>query len=312
MQSLVNILEKYYKNKSKDDVSDVKKLYTIHRLDRLTSGLVIFGKTSSVAKAYSKCIMNRSSKKIYLARVAGKFPLKCRGLKKLSSKQFVQSGIPVNGEWNDETLTGDEVGDPQKNQASSSCSNEKEKLYSVARLRHQHALACWTEDGNGTPIFGDNGESETDMLERVFRCRHSVDEWLESIDKRVDEKEERRDLLWFHLACPTRIAKHKDGVCEAGSFDDLDDDLYKKTVKPAHSSFGVVSYDESTDSTLLVRRKLSTVSRSYRDGFTVFSASHHFCPFYSLDFFHPDLSTLYWSHSSASSTLAALTTLHCQ
>jgi len=172
MQSLVNILENYYKNKSKDGVSDVKKLYTIHRLDRLTSGLVIFGKTSSVAKAYSKCIMNRSSKKIYLARVAGKFPLKCRGLKKLSSKQFVQSGIPVNGEWNDETLTGDEVGDPQKNQASSSCSNEKEKLYSVARLRHQHALACWTEDGNGTPIFGDNGESETDMLERVFRCRH--------------------------------------------------------------------------------------------------------------------------------------------
>ena len=90
----------------------------------------------------------------------------------------------------------------------------------------------------------------------------SVDEWLESIDSTSStsfEGNEERDCkyLWYHLACPTRIAKHKDGVCEASSFDNLDDDLYKKTVKPAHSSFGVVSYDETTDSTLLVRRNSS-------------------------------------------------------
>ena len=66
------------------------------------------------------------------------------------------------------------------------------------------------------------------------------------------------DKFWFHLACPTRIAKHKDGVCEAGSFDDLDNNLYVKSVKPAHSSFGVVSYDEKTDSTLLVRTSFAT------------------------------------------------------
>ena len=66
------------------------------------------------------------------------------------------------------------------------------------------------------------------------------------------------DKLWFHLACPTRIAKHKDGVCEAGSFDDLDNNLYVKSVKPAHSSFGVVSYDQKTDSTLLVRTNFAT------------------------------------------------------
>ena len=71
------------------------------------------------------------------------------------------------------------------------------------------------------------------------------------MDPTVDEKKED-DKLWFHLACPTRIAKHKDGICEASSFDDLDDNLYIKSVKPAHSAFGVVSYDEKTDSTLLV------------------------------------------------------------
>ena len=83
----------------------------------------------------------------------------------------------------------------------------------------------------------------------------SVRDWLLSMDPTVPEKE-KDGKLWFHLACPTRIAKHKDGVCEASSFDDLDDDLYIKSVKPAHSSFGVVSYDKETDSTLLVRIKV--------------------------------------------------------
>lgn len=92
------------------------------------------------------------------------------------------------------------------------------------------------------------------ILLLVLRIFYSVDDWLRSIDTTFDRKEEKADKLWFHLACPTRIAKHKDGVCEASSFDDLEDDLYKKTVKPAHSSFGVVSYDETTDSTLLICR----------------------------------------------------------
>lgn len=87
-----------------------------------------------------------------------------------------------------------------------------------------------------------------------FCIVYSVDEWLKSTDPDCEGKEQNDGKVWFHLACPTRIAKHKDGVCEAGSFDYLEDDLYKKTVKPAHSSFGVVSYDPETDSTLLVRK----------------------------------------------------------
>jgi hypothetical protein len=85
-----------------------------------------------------------------------------------------------------------------------------------------------------------------------------VNDWLTSVDATVDGQEEGTDKLWFHLACPTRIAKHKDGICEASSFDDLDDDLYMKSVKPAHTSFGVVSYDRKTDSTLLVRDNHAT------------------------------------------------------
>mmetsp|Transcript_22768 Transcript_22768/g.53962 ORF Transcript_22768/g.53962 Transcript_22768/m.53962 type:complete len:345 (+) Transcript_22768:121-1155(+) len=81
----------------------------------------------------------------------------------------------------------------------------------------------------------------------------SVNDWLESVEPTIDGQG-GSDKLWFHLACPTRIAKHKDGICEASSFDELNDDLYMKSVKSAHSSFGVVSYDQKTDSTLLICR----------------------------------------------------------
>ena len=323
-------------------MSNINKLYTIHRLDRLTSGLIILGKTSSVAKSYSKCIMERSCQKIYLARVAGKFPLKYRNLKKLNSKQFLKSGTPLNGEWREETTVDDEERTTQ-NQQTTTVSKEKATSNAISRLRKQHALASWIENEKGKPVFEDDNDSHTDILEQVFQCRHrcvsiillllsfviiaiitmllillvsliylfySVEDWLKSIDTTLEGKEERGDKLWFHLACPTRIAKHKDGICEASSFDDLEDELYKKTVKPAHSSFGVVSYDQTTDSTLLVRYKYEivlcviTVRNSLWRSYT-----SRFC---LLIPFPLDLSTLYWPHPSTSSTLTAFRTPHCQ
>ena len=50
--------------------------HVIHRLDRLTSGLVIFAKTKEVAKRVSKEISDRVVQKQYLLRVVGKFPEK--------------------------------------------------------------------------------------------------------------------------------------------------------------------------------------------------------------------------------------------
>mmetsp|Transcript_142 Transcript_142/g.169 ORF Transcript_142/g.169 Transcript_142/m.169 type:complete len:560 (-) Transcript_142:319-1998(-) len=215
MQSLVNILQEHYNSPYYLD-GKLDKLYPVHRLDRLTSGLVILGKNSSVAQTLGKCIMNRNGcKKFYLARVQGQFPLKHRSLKKLNKKQYIQTGIPLHGEWGNGT-------------------ND------ISLLRKKHALVYWVEDEHGCPVFEDTDNDHNNIL-----C-HSVDEWLtpnDGIKKR-----------WFHLACPTRIVQHKDGICEASSFDNLDDNLYKKTVKPAHSSFGVVSYDLETHSTLLICR----------------------------------------------------------
>ena len=197
------------------------KLFTIHRLDRLTSGLIILGKTSPVAQEWGKAIMNRNCTKIYLARVKGKFPLNC-------SKELYLEGMteyPVNGEWTSVV--------------------EDKSLDSIATQRKRNAHGWWVTDGSGKTIC--KGAS----LEAIFDSPRSEDDWVLSIDK---EKAQSKDASWFHLACPTRISKPKDGVCEAGLFDTLDHELYKKTVKPAETSFGVIRYDEATDSTIVLCR----------------------------------------------------------
>jgi len=54
------------------------KFFTIHRLDRLTSGLVLLAKTSRVAQEWGTAIQQRTNcTKVYLARVQGRFLAQC-------------------------------------------------------------------------------------------------------------------------------------------------------------------------------------------------------------------------------------------
>ena len=52
----------------------LKNLHTIHRLDRLTSGLLLFGRNSKKAKEMEQQIRTRQVKKEYVCRVEGEFP----------------------------------------------------------------------------------------------------------------------------------------------------------------------------------------------------------------------------------------------
>jgi len=49
------------------------KIFIVHRLDRLTSGVTIFAFTQEAASELSKAIMDRQAQKYYLARVKGNF-----------------------------------------------------------------------------------------------------------------------------------------------------------------------------------------------------------------------------------------------
>ena len=51
-----------------------KSLHTVHRLDRLTSGVLIFSKTSAKARLMEQLIKAREVHKEYVCRVVGEFP----------------------------------------------------------------------------------------------------------------------------------------------------------------------------------------------------------------------------------------------
>ena len=51
-----------------------KSLHTVHRLDRLTSGVLIFSKTSAKARMMEQLIKAREVHKEYVCRVVGEFP----------------------------------------------------------------------------------------------------------------------------------------------------------------------------------------------------------------------------------------------
>ncbi|XP_025971310.2 pseudouridylate synthase RPUSD2 [Dromaius novaehollandiae] len=53
---------------------NLKELHTIHRLDRMTSGVLMFAKTAEVSKRIDEQVRQRQLEKEYVCRVVGEFP----------------------------------------------------------------------------------------------------------------------------------------------------------------------------------------------------------------------------------------------
>ncbi|ANQ07452.1 Pseudouridylate synthase [Plasmodium coatneyi] len=74
-----NVQRRVKQRKSMNNVSKDKQekddsyIYTLHRLDKLTSGIVLFGKNKNFSTFFSQNISNNSIKKSYITRVEGDF-----------------------------------------------------------------------------------------------------------------------------------------------------------------------------------------------------------------------------------------------
>ena len=66
------------------------RLFFVHRLDRVTSGLVVVAKGRQVAGELSRQIRQNCTKKVYLARVKGAFPGNTSHLRQLEPSQLTQ------------------------------------------------------------------------------------------------------------------------------------------------------------------------------------------------------------------------------
>ena len=69
-------------------IENQPKLSLVHRLDRVTSGLVILAKSKESANSICLDIRKNRTKKVYLAKVKGKFPAKISFLNKLSHTEI--------------------------------------------------------------------------------------------------------------------------------------------------------------------------------------------------------------------------------
>jgi len=70
----------------KDDQPE--NLYLVHRIDRVTSGLLILAKTKEYANTVSQEIRNKTTTKYYYARVKGRFPANLEKLKQLNQEDL--------------------------------------------------------------------------------------------------------------------------------------------------------------------------------------------------------------------------------
>lgn len=172
--SLMKILEKEEK---------YAKLYTIHRLDRLTSGLVILGKTSQVARAWGKAIQQREDcEKLYLARVSGRFPVKCPETVPCLASSLIK---PLYGEWH-----------IQK--------SSTEESNTVENCRQRNAWGYWIEDSRGCQERRQSFASLSSVTRDIERCLSELQE----------KDPSSSDIFqWLRLACPVRVAEQKRGVC---------------------------------------------------------------------------------------------------
>lgn len=230
------------------------KLYTIHRLDRLTSGLVVLAKTSAAAKEWGQAIQQRDCEKIYLARVKGRF---CgdHNIAAAAASDNNNNTVPLLlVHTNDGRLPnhGEFEDDSSATAAATDTINalDQDDISRAARSRNAHGY--WMTDLAGNPCDV--------TLEEFTKMEHTVDEWLEALNGAAttttsdSKNQDSSSLVWFNLACPVRIEQPKIGVCSAGLFADLDAATYQKTVKAAQTAFAVVRYCASDDSTLLLVR----------------------------------------------------------
>ena len=247
----------------KPDSFDTGKLFTIHRLDRLTSGLVLIAKSSTLARTLGNCIMQRDGcEKIYLAKVKGKFSVGLQS-EQIHPLAFVHTQQDCEGEvWDGEY---EYPSKRQKRTMSSPCQygemQESERKFwkygllstlngEIKGTQSNAALGFWITDGSGAMVphallrdFMNQCDdvSVEEMINRAIR--------LATTD---NDSSANRPLLWLNFACPVRVVSHKNGVCEAGDFADLVDPVDRKGIKPAQTSFFLLSYDSLSDTSLLL------------------------------------------------------------
>eukprot|EP00981_Chlorochromonas_danica_P007131 scaffold1561_cov184-Ochromonas_danica.AAC.4 len=192
------------------------RVHLVHRLDRLTSGLVVLARTSAAASRLSEEIRSRRTSKIYLARVRGVFPPPPTDLTPL--RLFTpDEAMAMIASIRDDDDEGNGNGQSKKNRKK--------------RKRDD-------EDGEGAGGASGPGIGRVPSRDEVCAASSNVGYWQTTTT--ATSSSVPLSTLW--VACPISVVSRKNGVhaCDTGP-----------NSKISLSAFRAVAYCPVTNTTLV-------------------------------------------------------------
>ncbi|XP_019855401.1 PREDICTED: RNA pseudouridylate synthase domain-containing protein 2-like [Amphimedon queenslandica] len=189
--TMINILKNEY---------DIDNIYTIHRLDKCTSGLLLFGKRISKVQEIEEQIRDRQVHKEYLALVNGHFnhpgTIECNeSIKVLSHKVGVCMVDPVNGKDCSTSFTLLHY-DKTNNRSLVKCEPKTGRMHQI-RVHLQYlgfpiindplySHSCWTKHNQTENIL-------SDIIASRFPQQPIINETTDTIKTEEIEKKEESE-----------------------------------------------------------------------------------------------------------------------
>lgn len=153
-------------------------IYTVHRLDKETSGIVLFAKTESMHKWLSQAFENRNVEKYYIGIVQGRLDSMTGSIDAPIAEHLLKKGLMVVHRNGKEALTGYEVMEtfPQYSLIKFRLHTGRTHQLRVHSKHIGHPLACDPVYGDGKPVFlstikkkykASNKEEEQPVINRL-------------------------------------------------------------------------------------------------------------------------------------------------
>ncbi|KAJ0181603.1 hypothetical protein K1T71_002325 [Dendrolimus kikuchii] len=194
---------------------NLKNLRTIHRLDRLTSGLLLFGRSPKKARQMEHQIRNRQVQKEYVCRVDGQFPeteIECQEPIEVVSYKIGVCKVSPKGK--DCSTVFKRLGfNPNTNTSVVLCKPKTGRMHQIRVHLQYLGYPVVNDPLYNHPVFGplrgkggDTGGKTDEQLVRDLIAIHNAENWL-GVDAADD------DLLFSKPASEDKVGEYE---CDTG------------------------------------------------------------------------------------------------